>query len=90
LGTFLLLGAAALFVLYLFFQVRALRRQHGWWKAFAVVPLLGMILILTRILVETIVIPTSHRLWPAEILVGSTVGLVFLGVVDLLHRRGAK
>ncbi|HEX5789288.1 MAG TPA: hypothetical protein VFY03_13985 [Woeseiaceae bacterium] len=59
----------------------AIRRWHGRWRLAAAAPLAVMALVVLRILVDTARDPTSHNLWPFEILQASVLSLLVVGVL---------
>jgi hypothetical protein len=69
--------------------LRALRRWEGAWRAAAAVPLLWIGFLVLRIAVGTASDPTSHNLWPFEILYAGVVSLVLIGVMTLVRRTMA-
>jgi hypothetical protein len=66
--------------------IRAVRRwQHGWRLA-AAVPLAWIAFVALRIVVGAALDPTSHNLWPFEILYASVVSLVLIGALAVARR----
>jgi hypothetical protein len=73
--------------------VWALWKWRGWWRLAAVVPFAVMALVVGRIVVDTSRDPTSHNLWPFEILYSGAAGLALIVVLALVRRftgAGAK
>ena len=66
--------------------IRAMRRWQGGWRLAAAVPAGWVGLVVLRIVFGTAVDPTSHNLWPFEILQASVVSLVLIGAM-MLGRR---
>jgi hypothetical protein len=66
--------------------LRALRRWDGAWRVAAAVPLLWIGFVVLRIAVGTASDPTSHNLWPFEILYAGVVSLVLIGALTLARR----
>lgn len=66
--------------------VRALRRWRGGWRIAAAVPLALMGFVVVRIIAGTSLDPTSHNLWPFEILMWGTISLLILGGIAIAHR----
>ena len=66
--------------------IRAMRRWQGGWRLAAAVPAGWVGLVVLRIVLGTAVDPTSHNLWPFEILQASVVSLVLIGAM-MLGRR---
>jgi hypothetical protein len=66
--------------------VRALRRWHGGWRLAAALPALWVGLVVLRIVLGTALDPTSHNLWPFELLQASVVSLVAIGALTAGRR----
>jgi hypothetical protein len=64
----------------------ALWKWRGWWRLAAVLPFAIMAFVVGRIVVETARDPTSHNLWPFEILYSGTAGLALIVVLALARR----
>jgi len=75
----LLLGGVGL-------PVWAVWKWRGAWRAAAAVPLAGMAFVIARILVDTARDPTSHNLWPFEILTWGAGSVVAIGALALARR----
>lgn len=71
----------ALVVGFLAMEVFALVRWKGIWRLVALLPLFIVSFIVARIAVDTQADPTSHNLWPFEIVVWSCLALAYLGVL---------
>jgi len=80
LDTFMLL-ICAVFAGFLAAEVFALVKWRGLWRLVALLPLLIVSFLLVRIVVDTQADPTSHNLWPLEVVIWSILALVFLGVL---------
>jgi hypothetical protein len=61
-------------------------KWRGAWRVAAAVPACAILFVVLRILVGTARDPTSHNLWPFEILQVGVVALLFTGVLKLLRR----
>jgi hypothetical protein len=59
----------------------AIRRWRGGWRVAAAVPAVMMGFVVLRIIFDTGGDPTSHNLWPFEILQVGVLGLVVIGVL---------
>ncbi|HNP36218.1 MAG TPA: hypothetical protein PKK10_10220 [Woeseiaceae bacterium] len=59
----------------------AIRRWRGGWRVAAAVPVVMMLFVVLRIVVDTAGDPTSHNLWPFEILQVGALSLVVIGVL---------
>jgi hypothetical protein len=66
--------------------LRAMRRWDGGWRLAAALPALGLGLVVLRIVLGTALDPTSHNLWPFEILQASVVSLVLVAALTLARR----
>ena len=77
----LVLGACG-FVL----PVRALRRWRGGWRIAAAVPAALMSLVVLRLISGVTRDPTSHNLWPFEILMVGLFSVVVMVVLTLLRK----
>ena len=66
-------------------------KWRGGWRIAAALPAAAMGFVVLRILIGTAVDPTSHNLWPFEILQVGVVGLVVIGVLAVVRRvRGVR
>ncbi len=71
--------------------VAAWRRWRGPWRVVAAAPLVAMAFVAGRIVVDTARDPTSHNLWPFEILIAGGAGLALLAVAFVLKKAlGAR
>ena len=66
--------------------VRAMRRWQGGWRLVAALPALWVAFVALRIVAGTALDPTSHNLWPFEILTASVTCLVIFGLIALAKR----
>ena len=66
--------------------LRSVRRWQGAWRIAAFAPLLIVAFVVVRIVVDTALDPTSHNLWPFEILYAGFKSLVLLGLIALARR----
>jgi hypothetical protein len=66
--------------------VRAVRRWEGGWRLAAALPALWVGFVVLRIAVGAALDPTSHNLWPFEILQASVASLVLTGALTLARR----
>jgi hypothetical protein len=64
----------------------ALWKWRGWWRLAAVVPFVVMALVVARIVIDTSRDPTSHNLWPFEIVYSGAAGLALIIVLALVRR----
>ena len=63
----------------------ALARWPGIWRWLAGIPLLLVGVVILRIIVDTSADPTSHNLWPFEVLVVVVLAGVALGGLQLVR-----
>lgn len=61
-------------------------KWRGKWKIAAAVPAAVVVFVVLRILVDTARDPTSHNLWPFEILMFGTLALACIGVLKVARR----
>jgi hypothetical protein len=61
-------------------------KWHGGWKIAAAVPAAVIGFVVLRIVVDTSRDPTSHNLWPFEILQFGVVALVIIGILKVARR----
>lgn len=64
----------------------SLWKWRGGWKIAAAVPVAVILLVALRIVIDTTRDPTSHNLWPFEILQFGIVALVIVGALALARR----
>lgn len=76
-----ILAVLALGVAGIVAPVWALRRWSGGWRVAAAVPTVMMGFVVLRIVLGTAADPTSHNLWPFEILQAGFLSLVVIGVL---------
>jgi hypothetical protein len=88
LGVFML-GVAALGLAGLALPLVALRRWDGGWKLAALVPVAIVGFVIVRIAIDTAGDPTSHNLWPFEVLIAGLASLAVTGVLALARRLTA-
>jgi len=62
---------------------RALLRWRGAWRWAASLPLLVVLWVVGNIVMEIRVDPTSHNLWPFEVLGVVVIAIAALGVLEL-------
>ena len=61
-------------------------KWHGGWKIAAAAPAAVVVFVVLRILIDTARDPTSHNLWPFEILMFGTLALACIGVLKVARR----
>jgi hypothetical protein len=64
----------------------AVWKWRGVWRVAALLPFAAMAFVVGRIVVDTARDPTSHNLWPLEIVYSGAAGLAFLAVLALVRR----
>ena len=67
-------------------EVTSVRRSHGAWRWFALLPGIAIVIVVLNIIIGTLIDRTSHNLWPFEIIIWSAGGLVYLGVFWLVRK----
>ena len=72
------------------FGARALVRWRGGWRWAALIPLLLVLGVVLRIVVETRADPTSHNLWPFEVLGVIVISSAVLGLLELCRIARAR
>jgi hypothetical protein len=81
-----MLAVVALFVAGLAVPLWSVWKWRGAWRIAAAVPATVMVFVVLRIIVDTARDPTSHNLWPFEILQFAFVALVIVGALKLARR----
>jgi hypothetical protein len=61
-------------------------KWRGGWRIAAAIPAAVMAFVLLRILVDTARDPTSHNLWPFEILIFGTITLACIGALNVARK----
>jgi hypothetical protein len=61
-------------------------KWRGGWRVAAAVPAALVLFVILRIVVSTLIDPTSHNLWPFEVLMFSALALVMVGVLKVMRR----
>jgi hypothetical protein len=64
-------------------------RWHGAWRLAAAVPAAGMAFVVLRVMADTARDPTSHNLWPFEILQAGALSCVVMALLFAMRRIGA-
>lgn len=78
--TWLVLGLAIGLVV---LGIRGLLRWDGVWRWLALVVPLPLLVTGVRIIVDTRADPTSHNLWPFEVLASAVISLILLVVLEI-------
>ncbi|HSF07215.1 MAG TPA: hypothetical protein VLG10_15635 [Methylomirabilota bacterium] len=81
-----MLGVLGLLVGGLAWSAWGLWRWRGGWRVGAAVPAAVMAFVVLRIIIDTAIDPTSHNLWPFEILIYGSLSLAAMGVLALVRR----
>jgi hypothetical protein len=71
---------------YVWLQVRLLQRWTGAWRMAVLVPPIGWMIWATGFVRDVSVDPTSHNLFPLEILLGVLLASLYLGSLTLARR----
>ena len=66
--------------------LRALWRWRGGWRVAAMVPTALMVFVVLRLIIGTTIDPTSHNLWPFEILMVGGLSVLIMVVLTLLRK----
>ena len=69
---------------------RALLRWRGVWRWAALVPLVLVFGVVLKIVMEVRADPTSHNLWPFEVLFAVIAAGALLGVLELIRIGAAR
>jgi hypothetical protein len=59
---------------------------RGGWRLAASVPAAMVVFVVLRIIADTVRDPTSHNLWPLEILQVAVIALLLIGALELARR----
>ena len=89
-GSILLWGTAGLALVFLLLVARGLWQWRRWWRGAIALPLLLLIGVMGNIGIGIWLDPTSHNLWPFEVLLWLAVASGVTGVLYLarwLSRR---
>ena len=68
----------------------AVWKWRGVWRVAAAVPGIIMAFVIVRILIDTAIDPSSHNLWPFEILMWGGASAVAMGLLALIKRLTQK
>ena len=71
---------------YAWAQAKLLRRWAGAWRLAAGLPLLGWAIWVGNFACDVTRDPTSHNLFPFEVLIGAGMALLYLGGLAVLRR----
>jgi hypothetical protein len=85
LQTMFMLLVAALVMGFVIGTVAALRRWRGSWRLVATLPLLSVIAVVIKIVMDVNADPTAHNLWPFELLGAVVVAGAALGGMQLVR-----
>ncbi len=90
-GESLLFGGFMFFILALVvgaivLSVRTVRKWRGGWRIAAAVPAAWVAFVILRIVLDTARDPTSHNLWPFEILIACGGAVLIIGLLSLVRR----
>jgi hypothetical protein len=86
LATVFVVGGLLLLAGVAFASIWGFARWRGVWRVLALLPLAGVAFVGLRILVDTRRDPTSHNLWPLEVLVAGVLGLFALALLYVGQR----
>lgn len=82
-GSILLWGTAGLALGFLLLVARGLWQWRGWWRGAIALPLLLFIGVIGNIGIGIWLDPTSHNLWPFEVLLWLAVAIGAAGLLYL-------
>jgi hypothetical protein len=85
-----MVGVLALGVGGFVLPVRALVRWRGGWRLAAVVPMALMGFVVLRLIVGVCIDPTSHNLWPFEMLMVGLLSVVVMATLMLLRKLAGE
>ena len=85
LQTIFMLLVAAFIIGLVIGTAAALRHWRGSWRLVATLPLLGVIAIVFKIVMDVNADPTAHNLWPFEVLGAVGVAGAALGGIQLMR-----
>ena len=81
-GDLLFLTGILMTAVYAVLQARQLRPSQGRpWRAAAWLPLAFMVFVAGRIAYDVARDPTSHNLWPLEIIAAASAGVIYLSLL---------
>jgi hypothetical protein len=83
---FFMLGMLALGAAGLVLPIRAFAKWRGGWRMAAAVPAAMMGFVVLRIIIGVAIDPTSHNLWPFEILSVGFISVIVMALLMLLRR----
>lgn len=75
-----------IFAAFVALEVVLIRSWRGWWRRMAFVPAAAVALWAAMIIVSTILDPTSHNLWPFELVLWLAGAFAALGLMALIKR----
>jgi len=64
----------------------AFRKWHGLWRMTTLVPIAVMLFIIFRLLIDTSHDPTSHNLWPFEIIIGCVFNMMIMAILLIIRK----
>lgn len=82
----LLAGMGVLVVAFLVAQMQSLWRWKGAWRIAGLLPLAYAVFVVARIVLDVRRDPSSHNLWPMEVLLAAVGGLIGLGIIAAFRR----
>jgi hypothetical protein len=81
-----MLAVLALFIASVSVPLWSVWKWHGGWRVAATMPVAIILFVVLRIVIDTTRDPTSHNLWPFEILQFGVVALLIVGGLKLARR----
>lgn len=85
-GIIFLVLFIALITFFVTVEVNFSRHWNGWWRVAALFPGALFLLVILNIVIGTMIDKTSHNLWPMELVMWSTGGIGYLGILVLIRK----
>lgn len=64
----------------------AFRHWHSIWRIATLAPIAVMLFIIFRLLIDTSHDPTSHNLWPFEIMIGGVFNMIIMATLWIVRK----
>jgi ABC-type dipeptide/oligopeptide/nickel transport system permease subunit len=77
---------SGLFLGFILAEIKTFKAYQRVWRVLALLPALALVIVICSIVIGILRDRTSHNLWPLEIVLWSTGGLVYLGVLHLVRK----
>ena len=76
---------AATFLVFVGVEVWLIKRWSGAWRIIVALPLLALVGVIGKIIIDVRENPTSHNLWPFEIIIWCGYGIGALLLISILR-----